>query len=147
MKTKYSNKDQLNLDVFIKLSRCAQSVQRKIQKFFYQYNITVPQFGVLEMLYHKGDLCIQEVIDRTLSSSGNMTVVVENLRKEGYISKQQDKNDGRKMVLHLESKGHELMEILFPAFLIELDQLMMVLSEDEKVVLSELLKRLGHAQE
>jgi len=43
----------------------------------------------MEALYHLGDLKICEIIEKTLSTSGNMTVVIRNLEKESYITRYQ----------------------------------------------------------
>nr|WEJ77368.1 MarR family transcriptional regulator [Streptococcus suis] len=41
----------------------------------------------MEALYNKGNLRIQDLIDKLLSTSGNMTVVIKNMIRDGYIYK------------------------------------------------------------
>ena len=83
----YSEEEEINLKLIIGLSRTMQSITKKQSRFINEKSLTLPQFGVLEVLYHKGPLCINDIIEKTLSTSGNMTVVIENLRKDKYIEK------------------------------------------------------------
>lgn len=55
-----------------------------------QVGLTAAQFGVLEILYHKGNLRIGEILEGTLSTGGNMTVVIENLEKTGFVVRYPD---------------------------------------------------------
>lgn len=59
--------------------------------------LTSSQFAVLEALYNKGDLKICEIIEKILTTSGNITVVIKNLEKEEFISKYPDPEDKRSM--------------------------------------------------
>lgn len=107
--------------------------------------MTLAQFAVLEILYHKGDLRICDIIEGTLSTGGNMTVVIENLLKEGYVSKYPDPKDRRAHVVSITEKGIQLMEEVFPAHVEHISEIFDVLSNNEKLELITLLKRLGTA--
>ena len=72
----------LNLKLFLILNRCGLSVNKNIYPIFKKENITESQFYVLELLYHKGDMKIKEILEKTFSTGGTMTVIIENLLKE-----------------------------------------------------------------
>lgn len=139
----YTTNEKENLRVFITLRRAQQSLVRQNLRFMSQYHLTEAQFAVLEMLYHKGELCIQDVVDKLLSTSGNVTVVIQNLVKEGYITRIVDKNDRRRYVLSLTQKGYDLIEQIFPNYLMFLNERMRILSSAEKIQLADLLKKVG----
>src|SRR5690554_6115814 len=87
-KKSYGADNDLNLKALVTLSRCFQSVRRREMRTIKQVGLTAAQFGVLEILYHKGNLRIGEILEGTLSTGGNMTVVIENLEKTGFRSEE-----------------------------------------------------------
>lgn len=143
----YTKQQRENLRVFITLRRAHQSIARQNLRFMSQYHLTETQFAVLEMLYHKGELCVQDVVDKLLSTSGNVTVVIQNLVKEGYILRIADPQDRRRYLLSLTEKGFHLVDLIFPEYLKFLNDRMDMLSSDEQRTLAALLKKLGHANQ
>lgn len=139
----YSSRDQLNLKLIVALSRCVQSVQRRETPVIQAANLTMPQFGVLDLLYHKGDQKICEIIEKTLSTGGNMTVIIDNLGKLGLVARCEDPQDRRSKVISLTKSGQKLMAALFPKHMSNLDQILSALSQEEKKQLIELSKKLG----
>lgn len=138
----YGEKSNLNLKALIALSRCTQGVHRREYKTIKEGGLTVSQFGVLEILYHKGDLRISEIIEKTLSTGGNMTVVIENLAKEALVTRYADPNDKRVSLISLTGKGRTLMDGIFPKHLDNINEIFGVLSEEEKWTLIDILKKL-----
>ena len=138
----YSEEEQLDLRMVIALSRTMQVINRKQSRLINEYGLTMPQFGVLEALYHKGPLCINDIIEKTLSTSGNMTVVIENLRKDKYIEKKKDEIDQRKYIISLTQKGKMIIEEIFPTHLENLTKMLSKLEKLEKKELLKLLKKL-----
>ena len=47
--------DEDNLKLIISLSRTMQSINKKQTKLINEKSLTLPQFGVLELLYHNND--------------------------------------------------------------------------------------------
>jgi DNA-binding MarR family transcriptional regulator len=142
-KKSYGQQNDLNLKTLIILSKSFQSVRKREIKTIQEGGLTIAQFGVLEILYHKGDLRIGDIIEGTLSTGGNMTVVVDNLRKEGLVSRKVDPSDKRASLIGITEKGKECVEQLFPKHVENISQIFDVLSKDEKEKLIQLLKKLG----
>lgn len=143
-KNDYGEENSINLKLVIGLSRTQTSFSRVLQNFLGNYRLTIAQFGVLEALYHLGDLKICELIEKTLSTSGNMTVVIRNLEKEGLIKRTVDPNDKRAFFIALTDEGRTLIKPVFEAHLVELESFFSVLDPDEKAMLLELLKKLNN---
>lgn len=137
----YSEKEQLNLKMIIALSRSLQTINKKQAKIINEYGLTIPQFGVLEVLYHKGPLCINSIIEKTLSTSGNMTVVIENLRKDNYIVKEKDTDDQRKYIISLTKKGKRIIDKIFPEHLKNIEKILEKFTDEEKKELLLLLEK------
>lgn len=142
-KKEYSKNSQLNLRTLVILSRTVQTVQRKELRTIKETGLTVGQFGVLEVLYHKGPLRISTVTQKILSTGGNMTVVINNLVKCNLIRKYKDSDDNRATVVELTEQGEALMEKYFPQHIENIDEIYNVLSDDEKDTLIKLLKKLS----
>jgi MarR family transcriptional regulator, 2-MHQ and catechol-resistance regulon repressor len=142
-KNKYKKSDQLNLKAIITLNRCVQSVQKQERPVIQSTGLTVPQFGVLECLYHKGSLRVVDILNKTLSTGGNMTVVIDNLEKRGLIQRLTDPDDRRAILIQLTEKGEKSIEELFPRHVENLRKVFGILSDEEKKQLILLTKKLG----
>jgi DNA-binding MarR family transcriptional regulator len=106
-------------------------------------DLTLAQFAVLEMLYHKGDLKVGDIIEKTLSSIGNINVVVNNLAKQGLIEKAKCKMDKRVTYVKITEEGIKLMDRIFPKHVENVAKVTEKLSIEEKRILIELLKKWG----
>lgn len=141
--TDYSEEDQLNLKLVIGFSRSTLSLHRATQRLVAEYGLTLPQFGVLEALYHLGGLRICDIIEKTLSTSGNMTVVIRNLELEGLVSRLQDPDDKRVFRIEITEKGRSIIADLFPKHLQELAKAMERLDTQEKKDLARLIRKMN----
>jgi DNA-binding MarR family transcriptional regulator len=65
----YGIENNLNLKLVIALARTNSEEYRRTRELISSYGLTISQFGVLETLYHLGDMCINELISKTLSTS------------------------------------------------------------------------------
>ncbi|HGA1257516.1 TPA: MarR family winged helix-turn-helix transcriptional regulator, partial [Streptococcus suis] len=111
-----------------------------------KYGLTVCQFGVMEALYNKGNLRIQDLIDKLLSTSGNMTVVIKNMIRDGYIYKTIDTNDRRASLIALTPLGRETIEKILPEHYDHVGEIFSVLSSEEQDQLAEILKKFKNPQ-
>jgi MarR family 2-MHQ and catechol resistance regulon transcriptional repressor len=130
------------LNAFIKLQRAAESVSTRVHAVLPE-NLTVTQFGVLEALHHIGPLCQGELAEKLLRSGGNLTLVVDNLEKAGYVARERDPADRRFVVVKLTPKGAEFINTLFPKVVSNVAREMGVLSSTELSDLGRLCKKIG----
>ena len=145
MKTteKYGKKADLALSMWVKLVRAANTFQTLTAKDIARYHLTVAQFGVIETLGHLAPMTVGMTCSKKLSSGGNMTVVVDNLEKEGYIERCVNPDDRRSTVIKLTPKGKAKFAEMFPSHANYVEEMCSVLSEKEIRDLSVLLKKLG----
>jgi MarR family transcriptional regulator, 2-MHQ and catechol-resistance regulon repressor len=142
-KITYGELVDLNLKALIALSRCTHDVHKKEYKTIKEGGLTVSQFAVLEILYHKGDLRICEIIDKILSTGGNMTVVIDNLVKDNLVKRCVDPKDRRVNLISITEKGRNLISNIFPIHLENINEIFSVLTTEEKKNLIGLLKKLS----
>lgn len=103
-----------NEQLFIVLSRVTTLLHRKLERLFREHHLTSTQFSILEVLYSKGDLCIKDIQNAILSTAGNVPVVINNLEKLGYITKNTDDTDKRITRVTLTPSGKEKVTVLYP---------------------------------
>jgi len=142
-KNTYGELIDINLKSLIALSRCTHSVHKREYKTIKEAGLTVSQFAVLEVLYHKGDLRVSEIIDKVLSTGGNMTVVIDNLVKENLVKRCIDSKDKRVNLISITKEGRDIIREIFPRHLENINEIFSVLTTDEKKNLVRLLKKLS----
>lgn len=143
-KKDYGIVNRVNLHLVVGLYRSVFRISRSTQKLMSQYNLTESQFGVMEVLYHLGSMKIGDIIAKTLSTSGNMTVVIRNLEQEGWITRYADPADKRVHLIQLTEQGRTLIEIIFPKHLDDLAEMLKHLTQDEKEQMIYLLKKMNN---
>jgi MarR family transcriptional regulator, 2-MHQ and catechol-resistance regulon repressor len=139
----YGELSNLNLKTLIALTRTTQDVHKREHRTIKEGGLTVSQFAVLEILYHKGDLRISEIIEKALSTGGNMTVVIDNLVKEDLVKRCSAPNDRRVNLISITDKGRKLVSDIFPKHLENINEIFSVLTSEEKENLIGLLKKLS----
>ena len=121
-----------SMAVYISMSRVINTLRRENNKLILKHNLTLGQFAVMEALYSKGRLSTGEVMEKILSTSGNIPVIVKNLEKDGFITREQDESDKRRFILDLTDKGKDLMDEIVPENLKFMDELISLWDDEEK---------------
>lgn len=145
MKTtiQYGRKTDLALSLWVKLARAHDTIGHLTAANIRSFGLTPAQFGVVECLGHLGPMLIGELTKKHLVSGGNMTVVVDNLEKEGLVERSVSKKDRRAFYVQLTAKGKRLFNKIFIKHAEYITRLVSVLSETEQIDLGRLLKKLG----
>jgi MarR family 2-MHQ and catechol resistance regulon transcriptional repressor len=131
------------LDAYLKLTRAAQSVTNALEDGLRAAGLTSSQFGVLEALHHLGPLSQSELADTLRKSSGNLTLVVDNLERRRLVKRRRDTGDRRKVIVHLSAKGGRLIADVFPRHARVVRDTMAALPPYELRHLADLCRRLG----
>lgn len=138
-----TKEEQRALDLYIKLSRAAESVNQRVNRHLQDAHLTVSQFGVLEAIYHLGPLTPGQLCDKILRSTGNLTLVIDNLEKRGLVTRRPNPEDRRSTIVELTPAGRELIAALLPVHVQTVVQDMAVLSPAEQEQLAALCRKLG----
>jgi len=126
--------------------RAAESVTTRIHQHLIDAGLTVSQFGVLEALYHIGPLSQVNIAKKVLKSSGNITMVIDNLEKSGLVKRERKKDDRRYYIVQLTDEGRKLIGSIFPRHAAKIMEEMMILSSTEQETLGNLCRNLGLRQ-
>lgn len=144
-RTEISEHQLLVLKTYTRMMRAAGSVTMKMHEHLAGPKLTLSQFGVLEALYHLGPLCQRDIGKKILKSSGNMTLVIDNLEKRDLVVREKDPKDRRFMTVSLTEEGRALIGGLFPRHAGVAEKVFSVLSPAELTQLGELLEKIGKA--
>jgi MarR family 2-MHQ and catechol resistance regulon transcriptional repressor len=135
----------LALGAYVKLMRAASCVTSKIHKHLAKSKLTMSQFGVLEALLHLGSMTQQDLGKKILKSSGNITMVIDNLEKRRLVVRETDPKDRRRTRINLTPEGNAIIREIFPKHAIISENIFSVLNEAECRQLGWLLGKLGRA--
>jgi MarR family 2-MHQ and catechol resistance regulon transcriptional repressor len=131
------------LGLWVKLARAFSTFNRATSEDIRRYGLTQPQFGIIESLGHHGRISIGELSRKQLLTGGTVTVVVDNLEKEGLVEREHCREDRRVVYVQLTEKGRDLFQKIFIQHAAVVTDLVSVLSREEQEQLSNLLKKLG----
>lgn len=137
----------LELSMLTVFARTERNLHRKEYETIKKHHLTPMQFGVLEALYTKGELTIGQLIEKNLSTSGNMTVVVRNLERDGWIHKVAHPEDKRIALISLTQIGRQRIESILPEHYENVHSIFTVLTEEEKQVFKSILKKVSYSLE
>lgn len=146
MNFRFTESARLDGKIIIGLGRAYQYAHKKSMSLFRENGITMAQFMALEVLYNKGELTVQEIVNKVLSSSGNITVVIRNLERGGLVLRRLNPSDGRSYLVSLSKKGKLLMDKIFPLHMANLSDAFKVFSEQDKENIISLLKKLSQGK-
>ncbi|MEI8088224.1 MAG: MarR family transcriptional regulator [Opitutaceae bacterium] len=137
-----SKAETVALDAYLKLMRATDSVTTRAHVALPDH-LTLTQFGALEALYHLGPLFQSELASKLLKSGGNLTLVVKNLERDGFVSRTRETGDRRFIKVELTSKGRRFIGTLFPKIAANLTREFSILSARDQLALARICKRLG----
>ena len=100
---------------------------------------------MLEALLHLGPLSQALLCKKLLLSSGNIVKVVDNLERDGLVTRNNDPRDRRVYLVTLTEKGSQIINNIFPDHVQSILENFSVLTEKEQQDLSKLCKKLGPA--
>ena len=129
--------DNVNLKLVVALARTYNNLFFQIEKSFQEFDLNISEFGVLEMLYHKGDQPVQKVAEKILVTSGTITYVINKLEKKEFVVRRKCNKDKRVYYVSLTEKGKDYISHIFPKHKDFLDNLFKDLDEESKTQLLE----------
>lgn len=135
--------ERLALSAYLKLTRASESLWKRLAPGLAREDLTVSQFGVLEALHHLGSMHQRDLGQRILRSSGNMTVVIDNLERRALVRRERSVEDRRFIQIHLTEAGERLIRRVFPGHAAAITSALAVLTQEEQRTLGNLCRKLG----
>jgi MarR family 2-MHQ and catechol resistance regulon transcriptional repressor len=131
------------LNLWVVLARAYDSVERHSRDSIARFDLGTTEFGVLEVLYHKGELPVCEVQRRILVESSSTTYVVDKLVERGLVGRRANDADRRVVLLALTPAGRQLIKRIFPSHADAMRRAVGALPPRDQALAARLLRTLG----
>lgn len=122
----------VNLKFVIALARSYNLVFTEVEKNTQEYGLNISEFGVLEMLFHKGTQPVQKIAEKILVTSGTITYVIDKLEKKELVFRKKCEKDKRIIYVSLTQAGQEFIKEVFQKHKEFLDKLLLGLDDTGK---------------
>jgi len=142
----YGERTDKSMQTWIQIVRAFTKIRNKELKYINECGLTMNQFVVLEVLYHRGDLQVGAITKLIMSTPGNVTVVVKNLTRDGLVQTLPSPEDSRVRIVSITEVGKTLISSMFGQHAANLKSYFDMLSDEEMVVMYDLLRKLQKAQ-
>ena len=144
-RTEQSLKGGSGVHVFLVLWKAARAVETYAENSITELEMCGSDFGVLEVLLHKGPLPINEIGKKVLLTSGSITVAVDRLESKGLVERRASGTDRRARIVHLTKAGRELITRVYADHASDMERLAAAsLNRAECETLIRLLKKIGY---
>jgi MarR family 2-MHQ and catechol resistance regulon transcriptional repressor len=136
-----------SLKLFVVVSKAYKTFMEHTIKDIKQYDLSPSEFAVLEVLYTKGKIPLQQIGEKILITSGSITYNIDKLEKKGLLTRVPCKEDRRVIYAEITQAGNDLFDHIFPEHAAMIHSLMKGLSHEEQLQAIELIKKLGKGAE
>ena len=133
----------LPLSTFIVMSHTLRHLHNKLENNGGYGDLTRSQFYTLMTLEHQEGMPLSQISERISRSPGNMTLVIDNLEKEGLVERQRSKEDRRVVVAMLTENGRHRIEQARRAHRAAVEQELSSLTDHELQMLTELFQKIN----
>jgi MarR family 2-MHQ and catechol resistance regulon transcriptional repressor len=136
-----------SLKLFVVLSKAYKTVSDRAIKDMKRHDLSPSEFMVLEVLYTKGKIPMQQIGEKVLITSGSITYNIDKLENKGLLKRVPCVEDRRVIYAEMTKTGTELFDRIFPGHAETIHSMMKGLTPAVKEQTIELLKQLGKAAE
>jgi len=120
------------------------ALDRKFNRDLESFDLTLSQANILVFLFFSRDREISQtdVQDNFNLSNPTVTGILKRLESKGFIRRRTSHEDGRRNVIELTEKSVNLDKMLIQGMITADDQMTSGFSEQEKILLKTMLKRI-----
>jgi MarR family 2-MHQ and catechol resistance regulon transcriptional repressor len=129
--------------LWLVMMKAHQALERLAIRSIKSSDVGLSDFGVMEMLLHKGPQPVNEIGRRIGLTSGAITSAVDRLESCGWVTRGAHPSDRRARVVQLTAQGRAQAVKVFAVHKAAMDSAASALSKSERAMLIQLLKKLG----
>jgi MarR family 2-MHQ and catechol resistance regulon transcriptional repressor len=126
--------------------KAQKTLEEKVKMDMASHGMKVPEFTILEALYHKGKQTVREVSQTVLINVGSITYVMDKLVEQGLIERTSCADDRRVVYIDITDSGRSLMDEIFPQHQQVIEEMFAGLSNPDKAHLIDMLKAIGKGE-
>ncbi len=120
-------------------------IRKKGREILKDFNITGPQFSALQWLISEGNLTIGELSQKMKLACSTITDLIDRMEKSDLVERQKDEKDKRIVRIHVQEKGHDLVQKVLRKRRLFLDEKLKNYKEEDKNYLMKSLESLYQA--
>ena len=139
--------DSSGVHLWLLLMKAHRSMVRHAERSIVSLDMCISDFGVLEVLLHKGPQSVSEIGRRVNLTSGSITTAIDRLEQRGLVARAADASDRRARMVHLTRDGKARITTVFARHTDAMDRAAQGLSKADRGTLMELLRKLGTTAE
>lgn len=109
-----NRKSQLAFAAFTFLVDASERMLDLMRHQLKSFGLTLSQFRVLAALLHEGALNQAALGKTTRRTDADVSIVVGNLVKHGWVTRRTNRRDKRKVMIHLTREGQKKIANVFP---------------------------------
>ncbi|WP_239018079.1 MarR family winged helix-turn-helix transcriptional regulator [Sphingomonas flavalba] len=132
---------RMDVRVWLRMLSCTTTIEKRLRRRFSErFGTTLPRFDVLAALEREADgLSMGELSKRLLVSNGNVTALVRQLEKAGYITSRPAPDDRRSWIVSLTETGRAHFTEMAAAHHASIKSMLAGVSREELAALYRLL--------
>src|SRR5690348_11547561 len=96
-----------SLKLFVILSKAYKTLMDHAVKDIRQYGVSSSEFAILEVLYTKGRIPLQQIGEKVLITSGSITYNIDKLEKKGLMKRVPCPEDRRVTYAEISETGKQ----------------------------------------
>lgn len=131
------------VQAYVRLVRSAEALHADVSRGLAVDGLTASQFSAMKVLRIHGKLAQRDIAQYILKSGGNITVLVDNLEREGFVTRERDTTDRRVVYVSLTSEGEAMFDRLYPGHIERICEAMSGLTDAESSQLTMLLQKVS----
>ena len=139
--------DSSGVHLWLLLMKAHRSMVRHAERSIVSLDMCISDFGVLEVLLHKGPQSVSEIGRRIDLTSGSITTAIDRLEQRGLVTRSAHAADRRAKVVSLTRDGKARITHVFAGHKNAMDRAAVGLSKAERGTLMKLLRKLGTTAE
>ncbi len=129
--------------LWLVLMKAHRALGRLATQSIESFEVCLSDFGIMELLLHKGPQPVNEIGRRIELTSGAITTAVDRLESRGLVTREAHESDRRARIVRLTARGDEEAAKVFAGHKTAMDLAASGLSKTERATLIQLLKKLG----
>lgn len=140
----YKMKDKLDEIINHRIATVAGLLRRQVHRIIAEkgVEITPDQWVVLSYLWERDGLSMGELAVQSKKDFANVTRIVDKLQKQGYVTKQKNKEDGRSQIIYYTPKAISIRDKVEECQQYSLNISMKGISEKEQEIIFSILEKM-----
>ncbi|WP_217586596.1 MarR family winged helix-turn-helix transcriptional regulator [Lentibacillus saliphilus] len=105
-----NNQPGRSMDILQSFWRLKKAIMAQVKQIAHNHELSVPQFGILITMSHKGKITQKTLQERTHFPKSTLSHAIDGLVLNGYLMRTPVEGNRREMDLSLSEAGHQLIK-------------------------------------